>query len=273
MTEHQRSQGPPQSEDVSCPNRQYLDERLLAYTLAGTGALALGPAAHAQIVYTPTDITIPYGATLQIDLNNDGTYDFNLVNKYSSFCFTDGGGPPNCTFAGEQDFLRVNGNGNRGAGVVGGTGGANALPYGKTIGPPLQNDFTRVEFASRNMACESHSSSARGTFSHNGFSGRFLNVNHKFLGLRFVFDNQLYYGWAELSVTSGVSATLMGYAYQSTPNTAITARDTGPDASVQPEAGRTPSVHLLSMGREGVRRFRQQKREAGQKPPFSPPCG
>jgi hypothetical protein len=266
-----------QSRDLSPVVRQQLDKRLLAYTLAGSGVFAFSPCAHAQIVYTPTDITIAENSTLQIDLNNDGTYDFNVVNTVATFCDTDGGTV--CTFFGEQDLMQVNAKGDpAGAGAWKIGNGAVALPKGRTIGPPGRNPWARVASQSLNMACVSRSSSARGTFTFQNSSGKFLNVTNKYLGLRFVFGGQVHYGWASFVVSSGtgvtnfgVAATLDGYAYQASPNTAILAGDTGIAADAQPDAARVPSVRLLSKGQKGVKQWRQQKRQPGQ-PPYAP-CG
>jgi hypothetical protein len=272
--------GNAQSRDLSPAVRQQLDKRLLAYTLAGSGVFAFSPCAHAQIVYTPTDITIAEGSTLQIDLNNDGTYDFNIVNTHATFCDTDGGGRSNCTFYGEQDLMQVNAKGDpadAGAWRIGNK--AIALSKGRTIGPPGHNPWAPVNSKSLNMACVSRSSSARGTFTHQNATGNFVNVTNKYLGLRFVFDSQVHYGWASFVVSSvtgftnfGITATLDGYAYQASPNTAILAGDTGMAADAQPDAERTPSVRLLSTGQKGVKQWREQKRQPGMYGGFTP-CG
>ena len=256
--------GTLQSADVLGLMREQLDKRLLAYTLAGTGALVFAPLAHSQIIYTPTDIAIGAGSTLQIDLNNDGTFDFNVSNAVSTLCFTDGGS--SCTFFADQQRLKVNGNGNLDAAVMGKLSpGALALPYGRTIGPPNLFRFTDVQAQSLNMACVSFQSSAR-TFTSSNASGKFQNVSHRFLGLQFEFNNEVHYGWAQFQVSSSpnrmsfnLSPTLKGYAYEAQPNTPILAGNTGLDSNVQTGANAVPSLRLLSLGRKGLKRWRRQE--------------
>jgi hypothetical protein len=56
-------------------------------------------------------------------------------------------------------------------------------------------------------------------------SGSWLNVT-RYLGLKFVIAGQTHYGWARLTVSAQrfmVTATLTGYAYETTPGKAIIA--------------------------------------------------
>src|SRR5579863_6398786 len=64
-----------------------LDKNLLAYTAAasaaGVGMLAITQSAEAKIVYTPGNVPIVQnGALLELDLNHDGTADFEFKNFY-----------------------------------------------------------------------------------------------------------------------------------------------------------------------------------------------
>ena len=59
--------------------------------------------------------------------------------------------------------------------------------------------------------------------------GKGNSVRNRYLGLKFVIDGKVHYGWARLNVTLGhhrqygdVSGTLTGYAYETIPNKAIT---------------------------------------------------
>lgn len=63
-----------------------LDRRLAAYVsaagAAGVGALALAIPAKAQIVYTPAHVNFGAYSTTYIDINNDGTNDFEITDAY-----------------------------------------------------------------------------------------------------------------------------------------------------------------------------------------------
>src|SRR5262249_51978626 len=61
-----------------------LNQRLMAYALsAAAGAVGLAPHAEAQVIYTPTDLTIGPGIAY-IDIDGDGTSDFILKNRLFS---------------------------------------------------------------------------------------------------------------------------------------------------------------------------------------------
>jgi hypothetical protein len=66
-----------------------LEHRLSAYTVAataaGVGALCLGPAAEAKVVYTPANVRIVQnGGLFRIDLNRDEIADFGLSNRHKA---------------------------------------------------------------------------------------------------------------------------------------------------------------------------------------------
>ena len=69
------------------------------------------------------------------------------------------------------------------------------------------------------------------------WAGKGEGVEDRYLGLKFVTDGEVHYGWARLSVTLGherqdndVSGTLTGYAYETIPDKPIIAGQiTGPD--------------------------------------------
>ena len=86
--------------------------------------------------------------------------------------------------------------------------------------------------------CSGFCTSGRGTPTTRG---EWNNVNNRYLGLRFTIDGKAHYGWARLSVKNfkykfRMTATLMGYAYETIPNKPIIAGKTkGPDViRVQP---------------------------------------
>ena len=86
--------------------------------------------------------------------------------------------------------------------------------------------------------------------------GKGNGVRNRYLGLKFVVDGEVHYGWARLSVTLGhdrqhgdVVGTLTGYAYETVPDKPIIAgRITGPDViTMQAETGEiTPPAPLVA---------------------------
>jgi hypothetical protein len=65
--------------------------------------------------------------------------------------------------------------------------------------------------------------------------GKWINVNNRYLGLKFKIKGKFHYGWARLSVhnfINDISATLTGYAYETIPNKPIiTGKTKGEDDS------------------------------------------
>lgn len=234
-----------------------LEKRLLAYTVAGAGAVALGPAASAEIVFTPADVTLSRSGTLQIDVNNDGIPDFVLSKSVtgcsSSFCVAQ---------------LQVGGS--KDAGVVGRKiyPWASAWPAqpGSLVGPSAR--WVKVRFQWALMAWDACTpGSCWG-------GGPWNNVGNKFLGVRFKIDGNVHYGWARFAVTfPPLSAHLTGYAYETEPNKTILAGDRGfgveasldsRDAEVEDASlVATPALQplgLLSLGSLGLDVWRLPRR-------------
>ncbi len=196
---------------------------------AGVSMLALAGASEAEVVYTETYQVTHTGAPLYIDLNHDGITDFLLR---TSFYVGTGG---------TDIGLSAWGDGNADNAVAGrrfSSGGgyffsaAYALPAGARIGP---KDNFSVPFPF--MAVE-HFNRVGDQYSNLGaWAGEGKGVKDRYLGLKFVIDGEVHYGWARLSVTLGhqrqfddVSGTLTGYAYETVPDKPIIAgRITGPD--------------------------------------------
>jgi hypothetical protein len=61
----------------------HLSRFAVATIFVGVGLLALAHPAVAQIVYTPTDITIAPNTSYNLDLNNDGVTDFVISTSYA----------------------------------------------------------------------------------------------------------------------------------------------------------------------------------------------
>jgi hypothetical protein len=86
------------------------------------------------------------------------------------------------------------------------------------------------------------------------WAGKGQGVSDRYLGLKFVIDGEVHYGWARFSVTvehhrqyDDVSGTLAGYAYETVPDKPIIAGQiTGSDViTLQPE-----TLGGLALGRK-----------------------
>jgi hypothetical protein len=186
--------------------------KLNAYTLvasaAGVGMLALAWPSEAKIVYTPAHHVIHPNNYYSFDLNHDGIVDFAIRNSLVStgdFVHDDLWAVP---------FGR---NGVEGRG--GNSGGAYALARGALIGP-------KQPFSAKLML----------TYVYGYIClAQWCNATNRYLGLKFLAQGKVHYGWARLSVVEikgqgEVTATLTGYAYETIPNKPIIAGKTkGPD--------------------------------------------
>jgi len=241
-----------------------VDQKLKAYSLvamaAGVRALALPQSAEAQIVYTPAHVKLsePYS----LDLNNDGTVDFNLIPwnsasiggslriQWLDVCHAPAEGSHACI----QSSSSVQANADN---VVLASGNdAAALTAGAEIGPEQQFIGTgrAVYMGGRVWYSQSQRQRWNGPWV-NGGDG----VTDRYLGLKFKIDGEFHYGWARISLKTtphhGFTAYLMGYAYETIANQGIGAGETG--EADKAADGRVPSLGALAAGAEGLGRWRK----------------
>jgi len=195
-----------------------LNSYALAASAAGVGLLALAQPVEAKVVYTRTHVVIsPYGVqTYNLDLNHDGKTDFVLRSKFYSTLNQS---------AGTGRLIVSGANGNR---LEFSLGFAAALKAGKRVGPH-QNFRARGVMASDYGRDGSTWSLKRGPW---------VNVNNRYLGLKFKIKEKINYGWARLSVTAQyhyLQATLTGYAYETIPGKPIV-------------TGKTKGPHVVTIG-------------------------
>lgn len=228
-----------------------LNKRLASY-VAAAGAtsaclLATSTPAKAHIVYTPTYTTFSGGTFgfpgLSLDLNHDGIVDFYLLNV----CVTSGVWCAAGAQSGNAVVLS--------AGSFFGYPYAGALNVGKTIGSSGAFGAAGVMIGTANGGCA---------------AGLWCGVKGRFLGLKFSIQGKTHFGWARINSNGGSSATLTGYAYETVPNKAIRAGQTGPVVSGNrvPELQRaTPTtaslqpatLALLAAGSRGLDIWRKER--------------
>jgi hypothetical protein len=206
------------------PISSSLDKHLSLYTLAasaaGVGLLAFAQPSEAEVVYTPTHVTFKAGTSYFLDINNDGTPDFQLKDVASQF----GAG------------LSVHPWGNNGP-------VSNAVEIGNgSLGPLALRSGAAIGLGKAFYGCLSCSyGQLLAEANQAGDSGNWVNVTNRYMGIKFFVAGVAYYGWARLSVrVNGMAVTgvLTGYAYENNPNHPIRAGQTNGtyDASL-PEVG------------------------------------
>jgi hypothetical protein len=197
-----------------------LERRLISYavaaTAAGVGALACSPLVEAKVVYVNTWIPIAPIASVPLDLNNDGIVDFQFSNqrKSNKHCSSSFTSHTHWLYCGTMKVLPQNP-----SNAIWGTNAyASALGSGVSVGS--QGKF---QSGHELMANERSVASHYGSWDY--FSGGpWKETSSRFLGLKFLIQGQVYYGWARLNVTAtfrGLYGAITGYAYETVPNTPI----------------------------------------------------
>ena len=175
-----------------------LSKQLTKYSALTAAIVGVADASGQSIIYDDIpDYTGGIGDTFLIDINNDGTDDFQIRHNGSSNLYID-------PLTASNDVL--------------GSGGATfAYPFNLSSGTAI--------------------SSGAGTWFNNGFAGGFQSLNYGscsfgnwcsvtdgFLGLRFNISGSIHYGWAQLDVDAlGDLWTVKGYAYHDTPGIGLNA--------------------------------------------------
>jgi hypothetical protein len=226
---------------------EVLERRMLLYALAAGAALAGASPVHAKVIFTPSDAVLRgdnRNVSLQIDLNNDGVVDFILYEKFLSISstyfyllYTRGAPGGNAIWTTPRKFQAP-------------------LEKGAMIGgnAPFSNSGAMDEFG----------------------DGPWGNVTKRYLGVKFAINGQVHYGWIgfrrverKTYGVGAITAKLGGWAYESDPDQAIKAGDTGegdpgashPGSSALFSAEPT-SLQLLAMGHTGI--ANRQRRLAAQ---------
>ncbi|MFZ1687261.1 MAG: T9SS type A sorting domain-containing protein [Flavobacteriales bacterium] len=173
-----------------------------------TAFLAVGQKADGQVVYTDVDPdAVLMNGVFDVDFDGDGTTDVSIEQITAT---TSSGGT-----------AAVNANVPAGNAVIGSLSSSYMYPSilanGDPIAPGAPN-FQTAAFGT--MAIVYNGSNSFG----------FWNASSGFLGCRFVDGGgQTHYGWVEVAVSNGAtSATVIGYGYETTADSAITAGDMGP---------------------------------------------
>jgi hypothetical protein len=232
---------------------RHLEKNLVAYVAAASATLLTASLpAEAEIIYTPsnTPMTLAHSnkgvVYTQLDLNNDGVPDFTFAmsstNHFSSYGYT--------TKA--KFFLQITPNQAGNQVVLGKTGPtASAVPAGVKIGP--QEKFGSAGY----LVNRSYNRS----LSRAKSSGTWQPVEFAYVGLKILINGQVHYGWARIKFPypfAYIEPSIYGYAYESTPNEAITTGQTSGSESGS-GASEPASLGMLAGGAAAIDTWRAAK--------------
>jgi hypothetical protein len=252
-----RSPGPRRAaSSLSKSTHHRLNMYALAASAAGVGVLGLASPAEAKIVYTPAHV---HFGNYYLDLNHDGVTDFVLFLQQacdSNRCTSIAEVYPGASKA-----------------IVGRSNWAAPLWPGEEIGSKrrLWHGFG-VERVVKAYPTVNHTSTER-------FYGRWTNggkgFHARYLGLKFLINGKLHYGWARVDTTAGPGgAVLTGYAYETVPGKAIIAGQikwaahnsreelSGTGVSLTnatPVKPQPAFLGMLALGAQGLPRWRRKK--------------
>jgi hypothetical protein len=225
-----------------------LHHRLNAYALAasaaGVGMLALAQPAEAKVIYTSVHIHIPPAQNYRLDINQDGITDFTFTNAFRGWSssyrnwFVEGAGDSNAV-----------------------VGDASVLRRGAVIGP--RDAFAQFSQVMLEGSRWSYRTSGGGGNCSNSAVGGNWNRKDGYLGLKFLVNGKVHYGWLRLKVGWNkkeghplIHPLLQGYAYETIPNKPIIAGKTrGKDViTVEPA-----SLGHLARGASAIPAWRSGK--------------
>jgi len=234
-----------------------LERQLNSYALmagaAGVSVLASACSAEAKIIYTPAHVRLEANSRYLLDVNNDGTRDFEL------FVF----GNRSSIHASSLQVAPYYGNK-----VLDSRGQLRFprdLKAGFVIGPWARNQFSSKGLMALIATYSGYIVNYTGLWANGG-----KGVTNRYLGLQFQINGKNHHGWARLNVSfSGslhmLEATLTGYAYETIPGKAIIAGATeGPDdaeptASLNTHSSGPATLGALALGAPGLTIWRREE--------------
>jgi hypothetical protein len=218
-----------------------LNKGLVSYvaaaSAAGVAMLAGTQHADAEVVYTPANTPILTNIRVGLDLNNDGTVDFQLSNNYQADL------PRSCTVCSSFRHASLVAKPAQAGNAIWAFHSATHHPgqarqknrkkkntvkdvaapvfWGAIVGPERKLDSAALLLDSYNFH---FSYSNHFSTTSIGAWGKGRQIVGPYLGLKFTVGGEVHYGWARLTVHANgteIKATLTGYAYETIPNRPI----------------------------------------------------
>jgi hypothetical protein len=219
----------------------------LAAGAAGVSVSVLCQTSQAKIVYTPAHVTIKLHDSYKLDLNHDGIADFTILN--TSYHNT------------STWFYRLSEKAAQGNAIEGSISHAFQQELAKALNRGMRVPASYV-FYHKPALLASAVYNPGGTFS----GGNWVNVQDRYLGLKFQIKGKTHFGWARLNIAvhgTSVIGTLTGYAYETIPGKAIIAGATkGPDDAEPAASINMPvpaTLGALAMGAPGLAIWRRKE--------------
>jgi hypothetical protein len=198
-----------------------VQKHLIRFAIAATLAVswfALVRPAEAEIIYTPTKITIGPNSSYNLDVNNDGISDFTISAsvQFGGVCGGEDGVIKYYTTS--VDETPASGNAVMGSHPT-------ALSSGDQIGP------SQTYYGGTGTLRSYHKNPSK---CQPSATGNWVTHSIHYLGLTLQINGETFYGWAKLKVDVSpftASATLLGYAYENIPGMPINAGQTNDSSS------------------------------------------
>jgi hypothetical protein len=224
---------------------------------AGVSVLAMVSPAASEVVVTKANLPIIPLAGVSLDLNHDGVADF----YFSLFSYKEFGPSFQC----DLTVVPL-----RGAGVVAShpefVSYVSELARGAKIGSSARFGPS----SSREFIEDSFGASTNGHVTSRLLRGNWgNNPKNRYLGVKFLIDGEIHYGWVRLTVTTSdkvlsIHGTITGYAYETEPNEPIFAgtverftSEVQRPQNVQHQPG--PSLGMLALGADGLQLWRSEE--------------
>jgi hypothetical protein len=239
----------PVQTKTSRPINSKLEKKLAAYiaaaSAAGVSILAAAPPANAEVVFTPAHKTV--NGLTAIDLNHDGINDFAFELTNVSHLF------------GLVAIPQVTGN------AVEARAGFSSVAAAGFFGVPIG---AGEKFITSNFYGLPGVLMAGG-YAYGNYAtyfGPWINANNRYLGVKFVSQGQVHFGWVRMTVGPKINPILItGYAYETIPGkTIIEGHTSGPEkATYSTPANLAPSsqpatLGLLASGAPGLEAWRRK---------------
>jgi len=240
MFMNRSSKGPRTEQQLSESFTSNMNAYALAAGAAGVSVLALAQSAGAEIVVSPAHGVIAPNHSLVIDMNHDGIPDFRF--HLASFDYH--------SFNATLSVKPMGGNG-----VMAGGGYAYPVINGYNIG-------SRQFFTLGGSVRMERTDGFHYEFYFRNFFGPWANIRNGFLGVEFLIDGAIHYGWIRMTVNAKdlpLGVTVTGYAYETVAGQSIQAGQMVEEASAPVESAplARPSLGMLALGSRALELWRR----------------
>jgi hypothetical protein len=184
----------------------HFKSNLRSYSAFAAAFFASANAANSQVIYTdisPDQTFNSDGASYDLDLNNDGTFDF----QFRQIIF------PGSTSSSATSYNKVEVEALNSNMIAGSTSGAYIYPLAMNVGDSVKPSLQWNVGMNQSMG-----SYWGGSASYGNWPG----ASNKYIGLKINVAGVIYYGWARLDVNAlATQFTIKDYAYMNAPDQPI----------------------------------------------------